>query len=145
MLPWALLATAANRPGTSFLQRSPAPVRFLRSPVALIGFSLASVGELIADQLPNTPSRLAPGALTGRLVSGALASAVVCLGAHRSPLVGMAIGAVSAGVGAVAGYSTRMTLDRVTGLPDHVWGGVEDIIALGMGASTLRWRLQLPS
>ena len=144
MLPWALLATAANRPGTPFLQHSPAPVRFLRSPVALAGFSLAAVGELIADQLPSAPSRLASGALTGRLVSGALASAVVCLGAQRSPLIGMAIGAAGAGAGAVTGYTTRMTLDRVTGLPDHVWGGVEDIIALGLGGLALRRRLQIP-
>ncbi|CCF84358.1 DUF4126 family protein [Nitrolancea hollandica] len=142
MLPWALLATAANRPGAPFLQRSPSPARFLRSPVALIGFSLAAVGELVADQLPSTPSRLAPGALAGRLISGALASAVVCLNARRSPLTGMVIGTAAAGAGAVAGYSIRMTLGRVTGVPDHVWGAVEDIFALGLGALVLRTRLR---
>jgi uncharacterized membrane protein len=138
ILPWALLATAANRPGASFLQRSPSPARFLRSPFALIGLSLAAVVELVADQLPNTSSRLAPGALAGRLISGALASAVVCLNAHRSPLAGLAVGAAAAGAGAVAGYSIRMTLDRTTDIPDHVWGAVEDIIALGLGALALR-------
>lgn len=143
ILPWALLATAANRPGASFLQRSPSPVQLLRSPVALIGFSLAAVGELIADQLPSTPSRLALGALAGRLVSGALCSAVVCLNARRSPLAGLAVGAVAAGAGAVAGYSARMTLGRITGIPDHIWGGVEDIIALGLGTYALRRSLQI--
>lgn len=138
MLPWALLATAANRSGTSFLQHSSSPARFLRSPVALIGFSLAAVGEFVADQLPGTPSRLEPGALAGRLVSGALSAAVVCVNARRSPFAGMAVGAASAGAGAVAGYSIRMTLGRVTGVPDHVWGAVEDIIALGLGALALR-------
>ncbi len=138
ILPWALLATAANRPGASFLQRSPSPARFLRSPVALIGLSLAAVGELVADQLPSTPSRLASGALAGRLISGALASAIVCLNARRSPLAGLAIGAAAAGAGAVAGYSIRMKLGRVTGVPDHVWGAVEDIFALGLGALALR-------
>ncbi len=142
ILPWALLATAANRSGTSFLQHSQLPVRLLRSPVVLIGLSLAAVGELIADQLPSTPSRLAPGALAGRLVSGALASAVVCLNARRSPLAGMTIGAAAAGAGAVAGYSIRMKLGRVTGVPDHVWGAVEDIFALGLGALVLRTRLR---
>lgn len=142
MLPWALIASAANRSGTSFLQHSPSPVRLLRSPVTLIGFSLAAVGELIADQLPSTPSRLAPGALAGRVISGALASAVVCLSAHRSPLAGMAIGAAAAGAGAVAGYSIRMTLGRVTSVPDHVWGAVEDIFALGLGAVALRTQLR---
>lgn len=142
MLPWALLATAASRPSTSFLQRPPSPARFLRSPVALIGFSLAAVGELVADQLPSTPSRLAPGAFAARLISGALASAVVCVNARQSPLAGVAIGVASAGVGAVTGYSIRMTLDRVTGIPDHVWGAVEDIIALGLGALALRTQLR---
>ena len=125
----AALGTARHGgkpPRYPFLQHSPAPVRILHSSVALASFSLAAVGELIADQLPSAPNRLASGALTGRLVSGTLASAVVCLGARRSP------------------RTTRMTLDSFTHLQDHVWGGVEDIIALGLGRLALGRRLQIP-
>jgi hypothetical protein len=37
-----------------------------------------------------------------------------------------------------------MTLDSFTHLQDHVWGGVEDIIALGLGRLALGRRLQIP-
>lgn len=136
MMPLALLATTAGRNG--FLADAPRPWSLLRSRGAAIGFGLAAAGEVVADKSPIIPSRLKPGPLVGRLLLGALTGASVCRDAHRSPVVGAALGAAAAGGGAAAGYYARAALGRATGLPDPVWGVGEDAITLGLGLLALR-------
>lgn len=49
------------------------PLRLLGSPGAATLLSVALAGELVADKLPSVPARTSPPALTGRMLSGALA------------------------------------------------------------------------
>jgi uncharacterized membrane protein len=54
------------------------------STVAVIIFTLLAVVELVADQLPSTPSRTAPPGLIARIVLGGLSGAGLAL-SGRSP------------------------------------------------------------
>ena len=129
-LPLALLALrtqrepAAQRPATY----GPFPAAPLR---ALAG--LAAVGELIGDKLPMTPSRLEPGPLTARLAIGAVAGGILAGGAGGSRVAGALSGASGAGLGAFAGYHLRRWAGQVTGLPDPLFGAVEDGVAIALG------------
>jgi uncharacterized membrane protein len=61
---------------------------------------LASVGELVADKLPMTPSRLQPRGFIPRLVFGGLGGAVL---AHREGH-SIKVAATAAGLGAVGAF-----------------------------------------
>ena len=93
----------------------------------------AATGELVADKLPATPSRLEPPGLAGRLVLGALA-AVLFAQIRRAPwFPAAAIGASSAAVAAKAGHDVRARLAQHA--PDPAVAVVEDAVALGLAAA----------
>jgi uncharacterized membrane protein len=93
-------------------------------------FSVLAVGELIADKLPNTPSRKAPVGFAVRLVSGALCGAAISMagGAWIGGLVAGVIGAVA---GTLGGYEFRARLVKANGGKDLPIALLEDVIAIG--------------
>jgi uncharacterized membrane protein len=107
--------------------------RVLDAPASRVVSSLLAVGELVGDKLPVMPSRLAIGPLLGRLTIGAVAGATICQRSRLSPVVGAAIGATAAGAGSAASYYSRKSLDKVRFVPNFVWAGMEDLLALGLG------------
>ena len=119
--------------------RDPAPLRLLRTRPGRIAITTAATGEIVADKLPRTPSRLSPPTLAGRLVSGA---AVAALAAgrtdRRGPLYAAAAGVLGAGAGAYAGATYREVAVRRTGTPDLPWALVEDAAAAGLAAAAMR-------
>lgn len=131
-LPLALLAHEARQGRVA--ARADLPLALLRSPLAFPLLAASAAGELVVDKLPIAPSRLAPGPFFGRVVFGGLAGAVLAREAEQSAVAGAAAGAVGAALGAGTGYHTRVTLGRVTGVPDPVWGGLEDLVALALGS-----------
>jgi uncharacterized membrane protein len=74
--------------------------------------SLAAAGELVADQLPTTPSRLNPAGLVPRAALGATSAAALARrGGHDSALAGLV--AVGAAIGAaVLGVRWRAAAQR---------------------------------
>jgi uncharacterized membrane protein len=135
-LPFALLATAAN--GGRFAQTAGKPLGLLRSRGALAALTLAANGELIADKLPLTPSRIGRAPLAGRLVMGAAVGTAVFREAGQSAPIGAIVGAAGAGAGSFAGYYARRSLVKASGFPDFVWAATEDALALGLGLLTIR-------
>ena len=133
-LPLALLALGAGR--GRFAVDAEGPLGSLRSQIVQRLLVVSALGEVVFDKLPFVPSRLTPGPLFGRLLFGGLAGAAVASNARRPPVLGALLGAGGAVLGAQAGYHARAALGRATGLPDPVWGAVEDATALmlGMGA-----------
>ena len=105
--------------------------------LAFLGFaatpyimSLLAIGELIADQLPSTPSRKAPSGFTARIVTGALCGAA--LGASDQVLIGgMVAGIIGAVTGTLGGYEFRVRLVKATGGRDLPIALLEDAIAIG--------------
>jgi uncharacterized membrane protein len=120
----------------------PAPLRLLRTRAGRAGNALAVAGELVADKLPQTPSRLRPPVLGGRLAVGALVGA---LAAERRDLtatgLSAAAGVLGAAAGSWAGARARTTLPERTGTPDLPWALTGDAAAVGL-AVALRGRPQ---
>ncbi len=135
-IPLMLLALASRRGRVNV--GSGAPWGWLRSSKVGIATSLLAAGEVVSDKLPIVPSRLEPAPLGGRLTFGALAGAACSPARRGSRLRGALLGAAGAGMGAYGGYRLRAMLRRDTGVPDPVWGAVEDGIALGIGFLALK-------
>jgi uncharacterized membrane protein len=123
-LPLALLALT-TRDAARYGPFPAAPLRVLAG--------VAAIGELIGDKLPTTPSRLEPAPLIGRLAIGALAGGMLSAEAGDARGDGALCGAAGAGLGAFAGYHLRRRAGEATGLPDPLFGAVEDGIAIALG------------
>jgi uncharacterized membrane protein len=102
----------------------------LRHPAARPAAALADAGELVADKLPGTPSRLEPPGLVGRVVSASLAGAVLARSGHRRPLPAMAIASAAALAAAKICHDARAELARH--LPDPAVAVAEDALAIGL-------------
>lgn len=115
--------------------------RAFRSPVGRAVFVAAGLGELVGDKLPATPSRVAPGPLVGRVVSGAVAGvAMGGTGRGGRPVAGAVAGALGALVGSWAFAGARKALVEKTGLPDVVVALAEDAVAVGGSVAVVRSR-----
>jgi uncharacterized membrane protein len=101
------------------------------STLAVVVLTVLAVGELIADKLPFTPNRTAPGPPIGRILTGALCGAALGVGGGGSLGAGVALGAAGAVAGAFGGYQIRRQLVKGTGLPDFVVALGEDLVAIG--------------
>lgn len=92
-------------------------------------FSVLAIAELIADQLPQTPSRKAPMGFAARILMGGLCGAAA--GAPSETLVGcMLAGALGAVAGTIGGYDLRVRLAKAVG-KDLPIALLEDAIAIG--------------
>jgi uncharacterized membrane protein len=70
---------------------------------------VAAVGELVADKLPSTPSRLAPPALGGRLLFGGTSAAAVARRDGHDPVLPALVGTAGALAASVLGNRLRAT------------------------------------
>jgi uncharacterized membrane protein len=90
-------------------------------------FKVLAAGELIGDKLPNTPNRTSAGGLTGRILSGSLAGAVVYKANGKQPLIGALIGSTAAIASAFGCMFLRKALGKSTRIPDPYIGALEDV------------------
>ena len=92
-------------------------------------FMLLALGELVADQLPSTPSRTVPMQFGARLLSGAICGAA--LGSPHGAMVGgLLAGIVGAVIGTFGGHALRMWLAALF-KKDPPAALIEDAIAIG--------------
>lgn len=102
---------------------------FMGSIWAVGAFTLLALLELVADQLPSTPSRKVPLQFCARLFTGGLAGAAI--GApHQMLEAGFVAGMVGAVIGTLGGAAFRAALAKSFGrdLPAAL---IEDAIAIG--------------
>jgi uncharacterized membrane protein len=85
--------------------------------------------ELVADQLPSTPSRTEPAGFAGRLASGALSGAAIGA-AGGEGLAGAVAGVLGAVIGTLGGHRARSRLARALH-NDHPAAVIEDVVAIG--------------
>ena len=126
----AVVAWAAH---LGWIHLEGSPLAFLASRWAVALFSLCALAEFVADQLPTTPARTAPGPLVARILFGALTGAAITLAAAQSLWLGAVLGAIGAVAGAYAGYHTRVGLVRSLAVPDRTIAIPEDLLAIGLG------------
>ena len=116
----------------------PSPLRWLGTAKAAKVTKFLAVGEIIGDKLPFTPSRIAPGPLFGRILSGGLSGATLCSARGKRADWGAVIGAAGAVAGAYGFYHLRQALARNLPIPDPVLGAAEDVLAYGSGWLVLK-------
>jgi uncharacterized membrane protein len=126
----AVLAWAAHR---NWLNVHNTPLSFMASTAAMVIFVLLAVGELIADQLPSTPSRTAPPGLIARIVMGGLCGAGIAAAGTQSLVLGAILGIVGALIGTFGGYQVRTRVVTAFKVPDLVIATLEDVVAIGGG------------
>jgi uncharacterized membrane protein len=107
--------------------------QILRRPLTRRLLMVAAAGELIADKLPATPSRLAPPGIASRLLLGALAAGLFAETQRAPWRPAAAIGATSAALAAKLGHDLRARLARHA--PDPAVAVVEDAVAVGLAAA----------
>jgi uncharacterized membrane protein len=99
---------------------------FAATPYVLTALAIA---ELVADKLPQTPSRKTAMPFAVRIVSGGLCGAAIGT-AGRSLIAGLVAGALGAVAGTFGGYEFRARLVKATGGRDLPIALVEDAIAI---------------
>ena len=109
----------------------------LERPLSVIGslsavaiFSLIALVELIADKLPQTPSRTAPLGLIARIVMGALTGVCIAVAGGQGVFLGAVLGAVGGVVGCFLGYRARTGLVKSLGTRDINVALIEDLVAV---------------
>jgi uncharacterized membrane protein len=118
--------------------RDPAALRVLRSRPGRVLLATAAAGEVVADKLPQTPSRLSPPALTGRLLCGGVVGALAAGRAdRRTTALAATAGVLGAAAGSYAGAAYRKAAAERTGTPDLPWALVEDAAAAGLAAAAV--------
>ncbi|WP_239989267.1 DUF1990 family protein [Corallococcus macrosporus] len=112
--------------------------RILAHPWTPRVLGLLTVGELIGDKLPMTPSRVTVVPLTGRMLTGALAAAAVATEQQRGRrLAAAALGALAALASSWAFYSLRRTATKKLGVPDAAVALTEDALLAGLASRLL--------
>ena len=112
------------------------PLSFMASPIAVGVFSIAAIGELIADKLPQTPPRTAPIGLIARIITGGLCGACLYAAAAATPVTGAVLGMIGAVIGTYAGYYVRRALN--SRMKDIFVAIPEDIIAIVLAFAIVR-------
>jgi uncharacterized membrane protein len=110
-----------------------ARLHFLGSAAAVAIFTLFAIVELVADQLPSAPSRLAPPGLIARIFFGALCGEALAVAGAQSLALGAVLGAAGGVAGAFCGYQVRTRLVKAVKVPDFVIATFEDVVAIGAG------------
>jgi uncharacterized membrane protein len=93
-------------------------------------FTVLALGELVADKLPKTPSRTAPGPLLVRVVMGGLIGAIVAAGLNGSGIEGVILGVVGALIGSFGGFVVRREIVLRQGCRDWPVALAEDATAI---------------
>jgi uncharacterized membrane protein len=102
-------------------------------------FTLLAIAEMVADQLPSTPSRKVPMQFGARIVSGALCGATIGVSAG-SWIIGLIAGVVGAVIGTLGGAEIRARMAGAFGR-DQPAAFIEDAGAIVLGLIVV-WALR---
>jgi uncharacterized membrane protein len=92
--------------------------------------TLLALLELVADQLPSTPSRTVPVQFGARLVSGAVSGAAIAVAGGSNWVGGLVAGLAGAVIGTLGGSRSRSQLAVAFG-SDRPAAIIEDVVAIG--------------
>jgi uncharacterized membrane protein len=102
-------------------------------------FTLLAIVELVADQLPSTPSRKVPMQFGARVIAGALSGATIAA-AGGSWIAGVIAGVVGAVIGTLGGAEIRARMAKAFGR-DAPAAFIEDAGAIILGL-VIVWALR---
>jgi uncharacterized membrane protein len=93
-------------------------------------FTVLALGEVVADKLPKTPNRIAPGPLLVRVVMGGLVGSIVAAGLNGSEFEGIILGVGGALIGAFGGFLVRREIVSRLDCKDWQVALAEDVTAI---------------
>ena len=126
----AVLAWAAHK---NWLNLHNTPLSFMASTAAVVIFFLLAAGELVADQLPSTPSRTKPpGTDCANPRRGTIWRGRRRCG-RQSLALGAVLGIAGSLVGTYGGHAARIGLAKTLKAPDFLIAVLEDAVAIGGG------------
>jgi uncharacterized membrane protein len=126
----AVVAWAAHM---GLLKLSHSSLGFMGSVWAVAIFTLAALGEFVADKLPGASARTKAMPLIFRILIGLLTGACFGIAGGVSPGLAAIAGAIGAIAGAFGGYHARVGLVRALHSRDFTIAIPEDLIAIGLG------------
>jgi uncharacterized membrane protein len=112
-----------------WLNLAPTPLAFLGYAFTPWILTVLALGELVADQLPTTPSRTVPSQFSARILAGALSGAAIGA-AHGALFIGLISGVIGAVIGTLGGRAGRARLAAEFG-SDRPAALIEDAVAIG--------------
>lgn len=104
---------------------------------ATITTSLLASGEVVADKLAKTPSRLDRGPLAGRIVLGTVGAGLLARRVGQPLPVHVALGGLGAWAGSLLGARYRAVVAE-RGLPDLPCALVEDGVVVALAGAAVR-------
>ena len=106
------------------------PLHFLHTTTAVVILTILAVGELVADKLPFTPSRLKAPGLIARIIFGFICGTISgqAWGANWETCAG--VGLVGAIAGALIGYEVRKGWVHSFHWHDFPVALLEDVVAV---------------
>jgi uncharacterized membrane protein len=116
------------------------PLKLLGGRAARAATVLGAAGEIVADKLPVTGSRVQAGPLLARVASGAFAAGTLSAAngrRGRALVLPVLVGAAGAYAGSWSGYALRQAGQRAN-LPDPVIALGEDAAAVGLAVVATR-------
>ena len=117
------------------LSLSNSPLSLLDSARAEHTTRKLALGEFVSDKTPLLPSRLKPGSLLFRLLSGGVCGAAFSVSDGEKAAGGAALGATGALVGSLLGYAWRTRVTKQWQIPDIAGALMEDAVAIGLAAA----------
>lgn len=128
----ALLSRAVRRGDVRNLSATPfAPLASARVSNTL---QLLMVGEMVGDKTSLVPARVSAPALLGRALSGAFVGAALFASDERRGQNGAILGVLSALAGVYLADGLRKGATQNLGVPDSVFGHLEDALVLLAGS-----------
>lgn len=111
----------------------PFPFALLTTPQVNTALKAAAVGEIGMDKTPVVPARTEPMPLLGRIGMGAGLGAALYLANEDSPVVGGAVGALTALFSTFIMYYLRRFAGETLHIPDTVTALAEDALVVSGG------------
>ncbi len=118
------------------------PLSLLDSERAMHTTRKLALGEFVSDKTPLLPSRLRPGSLLFRLLSGGVCGAAFSISDGDKPRNGAMLGATGALVGSLLGFAWRTRVLKQLNIPDLPGALLEDAAALGIAAAVVWYPAQ---
>lgn len=144
----AALSGVRSMAGPAFLARairggdvenlSNTPFAALGSKKASVLLQTLLVGEMIGDKTSFVPARVSAPALFGRALSGALVGSALFVSRNHRGGAGALLGTLSALAGVYAADHLRKGSAQKLGIPDAVFGHLEDALVLSVGSRLLK-------
>ena len=105
---------------------------WIAHPITVTVLTIFAVGELVTDQLPQTPSRKVPPQFIARLVPGGFSGAVIG-SAFFHTFSATGAGIIGAVLGTLGGAMLRSRLSGARNGNDRPGAFTEDVLAVGGG------------